>query len=82
MGPYAGADYNNHSRVDSNTFTMAHGQPYARVDVMPGSTLSPSQGLGHIIPHSGFASAQLKAHGLEGLSMFFFPARWVCCLIA
>jgi hypothetical protein len=36
-----------HSRVDSNTFTMGIGQPYARVNFnsMPESTFSPSQGL-------------------------------------
>jgi hypothetical protein len=35
-----------HSRVDSNTFTMGIGQPYARVDLnpTPESTLFPSQG--------------------------------------
>jgi hypothetical protein len=35
------------SRVDPNSCTMAHGQPYARVDLipMPESTLSPNQGL-------------------------------------
>jgi hypothetical protein len=35
------------SRVDSNTFTMGIGQPYARVDFdpMPKLTLFPSQGL-------------------------------------
>ncbi len=34
------------ARVDSDTFTMGIGQPYARVDLdpMPESTLSPSQG--------------------------------------
>jgi hypothetical protein len=39
-----------HSRVNSNTFTMGIGQPYARVDLspMPESTLSPSQGLGEV----------------------------------
>jgi hypothetical protein len=39
--PYA------HSRVDSDTFTMGIGQPYARFDLQPMSefTLSPSQGL-------------------------------------
>jgi hypothetical protein len=38
---------NVHSRVDSNTFTLGIGQPYARVDLkpLPESTLSPSQGL-------------------------------------
>jgi hypothetical protein len=36
-----------HSRVDSNTFSMSIGQPYAKVDLNPLAewTLSPSQGL-------------------------------------
>jgi hypothetical protein len=49
MAPYAGVDNNLtfyvNFRVDSNTFTMGIGQPYARVDLNPmlESTLSPSQ---------------------------------------
>ncbi len=43
MGPYAGVNYSTynltspyvHSRVDSNTYTMDIGQPYARVDFFP-----------------------------------------------
>ncbi len=30
---YAGVGYNLTSRVDSNTCTMVHGQPYARIDL-------------------------------------------------
>ncbi len=48
-GPYARVGYKLtcvHSRVDSSTFTMGIGQPYARVDLNPilESTLSPQSG--------------------------------------
>jgi hypothetical protein len=49
MEPYAGVDYKSitspyvYSRVDSNTFTMGTGQPYARVDLNPMPELTLSQ---------------------------------------
>ncbi len=45
-GTCAGVDYNPTLRpLQSRLQHIYHGQPYARVDPMPGSTLSPSQGL-------------------------------------
>jgi hypothetical protein len=48
VGPYAGVDYNlTLCPLQSRLQHIYNGQPYARVDLnlMPESTLSPSQGL-------------------------------------
>ncbi len=92
MGPYAGADYNlTVCPLQSRLQHIYHGQPNARVDLnpMPGSILTLCQGRLYppvrdlaLSPTQDLASAQLQAHWLEGYSMFFFAARWVCCLIA
>jgi hypothetical protein len=64
-----------HSRVDSNTFTMGIGQPYARVDLnlMPESTLSPCQGL-RIWPLAGWYDNPIPTRFLAPIDCFKIPA--------
>jgi hypothetical protein len=50
MGPYAGFDSNfTLCPLQSRLQLIYHGQPYARVDLNPELTLSPSQGLASAI---------------------------------